>query len=392
MRRALLFASALVLPCFIRAESETDIQRRIDEAIKAGGGEIVIGAGVHTIEHGLKVKDARHLRIIAAAAGKTTLRLGPLAFAEASAAASPGEAEIKTARSQNLAAGMRLKIEADGEPDAFTHKPRPYQLALIKTVEPARLVLDAPLKFPVPAGTHLRHEDAPNLIEIRGASDDVRIEGLILEGGRTADAPPVRGHAQLCGIFASGAYSYEKGPTGPRVKGLRVTQCTIRNFFGRGVALYSVEGSAIEDCTISDTNDEAIDLDHFTVETTVRRNEVERSHVGVELNDASDCAVEGNTFRHCQTGLNLWRWCKQPGLNERNRISGNTFTDTAGNALQIATGTAENTLTGNTIAGAGKSGIVLSGSKQTVTGNRISGTKLKPIAVAEGEHTLQDNE
>jgi parallel beta-helix repeat protein len=190
----------------------------------------------------------------------------------------------------------------------------------------------------------------------------------------------VRGHAQLCGIFAAGAYSYEKGPTAPRVKGVRVTRCIIQNCFGRGVAFYSVEDSAVDDCTIMDCNDEAVDLDHFTQKTLVQHNHFARCNVGVELNDANDCAVLFNEMRECNTGVNLWRWCKMPDLNERNRIEGNTFERTHGNAIQIATGTAHTTVIDNDIRDSARNGISVQGTDQTLRENRISGSKLKDVA------------
>ncbi len=61
------FQSAQALP-------EAELQRFIDEAIKAGGGEVVIPPGVHLIERGLKVKDAKKLRIIGLDAETTVLK------------------------------------------------------------------------------------------------------------------------------------------------------------------------------------------------------------------------------------------------------------------------------------------------------------------------------
>jgi Right handed beta helix region len=282
-----------------------------------------------------------------------------------------------------------LHIEADGEIDSFTKKPKPYVLAVVKAIEGNTILLKQPLKFPVPAKAFIRHADAPNLIEVRGASEGVRIEKLTLDGGRIDADPPVRGHAQLCGVFAAGPYSYEKGPTGPRVKDIAVARCIIRNCHGRGVALYSAEAPTVEDCTIMDTTDEAIDLDHFTIKAVVRHNHIARSLIGVELNDANDCIVSANEFRHCKTGINLWRWCKQPGLNEGNRIENNLFEDTAGNAIQIATGTARNSVIENEIIRSGRNGITLAGAGQIVKGNTISASKLKDLAINEGEHAIK---
>jgi hypothetical protein len=382
----------LLLPAIhpANALTEAEIQKFIDDAIKAGGGEVVIPPGVHVIERGLMVKDAKKLRIIGLDAEESVLKAPPVAYAVASGATEAGATRITVKAQQGIKAGMRLKIEADGEIDSFTKKPKPYHLALVKAVEKDAIQLDAPLKFPVPDGTMIRHEDAPNLIEVRGTSEDVYIEKLTLDGGRIEGDPPIRGHAQLCGIFAAGPYTYEKGPTGPPVKKLHISRCFIQNCHGRGIALYSVEGAEIDNCTIRDTTDEAIDFDHFTVKSIATHNHIARSLIGVEMNDASNCLVAGNDFRECGTGINLWRWCKQPGLNEGNIIAQNVFERTKGNAVQIATGTKGNTVVQNEIIGSGKNGIILSGEAQVVKANRITGSGMKAIIVQEGKHEIAE--
>ena len=373
-----------------RALPEAELQRFIDEAIKAGGGEVVIPPGVHLIERGLRVKDAKKLHIVGLEAEETVLQLPPVAYALAAASTAAGATTIPVQTQRGFKPGMRLKIEYAGELDNFTHKSKPFHVATVKAVEKAAIQLEAALKFPVSAGTMIRHEDAPNLINISGASEDVRIEKLTLDGGRVASDPPIHGHAQLCGVFASGAYSYEKGPTGPQVKKLSISRCFIQNCHGRGIALYSVEGSEIDDCTIRDTSDEAIDFDHFTVKAIATHNHIARCLVGVELNDVNDCLVAGNEFRECGTGINLWRWCKQPGLNEGNLIVQNVFERTLGNAMQIATGTKGNTVAQNEISDSGKNGIILSGEAQILKSNKITGSGMKDILIQEGKHELAD--
>ncbi len=385
---------ALILLLLITCPSaqalpEAEIQRYIDEAIKAGGGEVVIPPGVHLIEHGLMVNDAKKLRIIGLDAETTILKLPPVAYALA-AAAPLGATTIPVKAQRGFKPGMRLKIEADGEPDSFTKKPKPFFNVIVKAVETNAIHLDAALKFPVPDGTMIRHEDAPNLIEVRGASEEVRIEKLTLDGGRAEGDPPIRGHAQLCAIFASGKYNYEKGPTGPKVKKLSISRCFIQNCHGRGVALYSVEGAEIDDCTIRDTSDEAIDFDHFTVKSIATHNHIARSLTGVELNDATDCLVAGNEFLDCGTGINLWRWCKHPGLNEGNMIVKNVFDHMRGNAVQIATGTKANTVAQNEIISPGKNGLIISGEAQTLKANKITGSGMKPIVIQEGKHDITE--
>ena len=152
--------------------------------------------------------------------------------------------------------------------------------------------------------------------------------------------------------------------------------------------MYSVDRAVVEDCTIMDSNDEAIDLDHFTTKAVVRHNHVARCNVGVELNDANDCEVLANEFRDCGIGINLWRWCKMPGLNEGNRIFNNVFTAMKGNGMQIATGTARNSIADNEISGSGRNGISIAGTAQDVRGNKISGSGLKDISASEGPHEI----
>jgi len=362
------------------ALTSAELQQFIDEAIQSkDGGEVVIPPGRHVLERALIIRDAQKLRITGLDAETTVLALAPAAFAICVQEAKAGETVVRASRMQELKPGMDLRIEAEGEIDAFTKKPKPYHLAKVKAVRENEIELAAPLKFPCPAGTMLRDLHAPNLIELRGKCDKVLISKLTLDGGRTEADPLIRGHSELCGIFAQGDYSYEKGPTGPKVRGVMIDRCFIQNCHGRGIALYSCEDVRIEKCTIRDTSDEAIDLDHFTSGAVLRHNHVARSLVGVELNDASGCVVEQNDFLECGTGINLWRWCKQAGLNEKNVIRGNEFLRTKGNGVQLASGTALNTVTENTILDSGKNGIVINGTDQMVKDNTIRGSRLKDV-------------
>jgi hypothetical protein len=60
-----------------QALPESEIQRFIDEAIQAGGGEVVIPPGVHVIERGLMLKDAKKLRLVGLDAEESILKAAP---------------------------------------------------------------------------------------------------------------------------------------------------------------------------------------------------------------------------------------------------------------------------------------------------------------------------
>ncbi len=386
---AIAFA-LLGLPAF--GQDEAALQKFIDEAIAAGGGEVVIPPGEYIISKGLVIKDAKNLKLAGIDGERTVLRLAPLAYARSGSAVIPaGAREIPVSKSQNLKVGEQLHIESDGDVDSFTNKPKPYHLAVLKQVTTGKLILQEPLKHPVPANTLIRHADAPNIIQLRGACEGVLIRKLTLDGGKTAKDPALRGHAQLCGIFASGLYTYEKGPTGPPIKGLRVEDCIIQNCFGRGIILYSTEGVAVERCTIMDTHDEGLGFDHFTTKATAKNNHFARCLTGIEMNDANDCVVEANEFRDSGTGIHIWRWCKMEDLNRRNIVRNNLFLRTTGNGIQLGKGTQDNEVSGNEFDGCGRNGISVSGSNQRILRNEFTNVQLKPVQINEGTHEVKEN-
>ena len=75
-----------------------------------------------------------------------------------------------------------------------------------------------------------------------------------------------------------------------------------------------------------------------------------------------------------------------------NVVRNNLFEAITGNAVQIGKGTAKNVIERNEIIGAGKNGIILSGTGQVVRGNVIRDPGLKKIAVNEGQHDIQELE
>jgi hypothetical protein len=387
--RFCVFLSALWLLAGVEGRAQAPLQQWIDEAIKAGGGVVSVPPGVHELPAGLVIKDAKKLALRGLEKERCILKLPALSYAECARAAGKGSGELSVRAARGWRAGMRLHIEADGELDSFTKKPRPYVLSHVKEVKDGVLVLKEPLAFPVPEGAVIRHEDAPNLIEIRGACEGIEIANLTIDGGRTDTDPVVQGHAQLCGVFASGAYHYEKGPTGPKPKEIVVRDCIIQNCFGRGVAFYSVEKPEVLRCSFRDGCDEAVDFDHFTTGARAIGNQITRCRIAFEMNDVNECLVEGNEARDCAIGVSLWRWCKHPGLNEANVIRNNSFVNMGGNAFQIGTGTAKNVFEANEVEGAGRNGFSLSGSGQVLKGNVVRGAKLKEVAVNEGEHEIQ---
>lgn len=366
------------------------LQAAIDQACKEGGGVIAIGRGEYLIGQSLKIADAGHLTFRGEEGA--VLRLPPLPHAKVMEAAESGAALVRADRTDRFEPGMKLHFIAPGKVSAFTGKPVPYVLASIERIEPGLFVLQTPLEFPVPAGAMVHREGAPNVFAITGDCEDITIEHLTIDGGRGRDDAEISGHVIGCGLLVQGRYGYEDGPLGPPVRGLTVRDCVIRRCYGRGVALYSVTDSAVERCIIEDTVDEAIDFDHFTARCRAENNQIVRCRIGVELNDANDCVVKNNRFESCGVGVNIWRWCRQPELNVRNRILGNQFLDTAGSAVLLRAGTASNVVEGNVIRGCRGDGIVVDGTNQTVVDNRISGAGKEALVVKGEGHAVRGNQ
>lgn len=331
--------------------TETDLGVAIRDAVAKGGGRIVLPPGVIRIEKGLRLEEVRNLTLKGSPGDATILQLPPLVYAISEGATEAGAERIAVSKMQGFRPGMRLHIEADGEIDAFTKQPKPYVLAKVKAVEDRGIVLAEELKYLVPAGTLIRDPDAPNLIEIRGGCEGIRLENLVIDGGRVAGDPPLRAHAQLCGVFVQGPYSYEKGPTGPKPSGVALVNSLVRNCHGRGIALYSAEDCEIRGNRFFDLSDEAIDLDHFAVRVSVIGNDIRRAFIGIEMNDASDCVIEDNRVQECRIALHLWQFCKLPGLNEGNRIVRNRFEGFRGKAIQIQEHLKNNTVDENVAVG-----------------------------------------
>jgi|GEM_PF-560941 len=370
-------------------KDEGPILAAIEKARKAGGGEIVIRAGEYLINKGLILTDAK--RIVLRGEPGAVLKLPPIQRAEMAEAVAPGVSEVRVKVQQGLVAGLKLRFMADGALDSFSGKRKPTFFVDLERVDGDRMILKKPLEFAVPAGTQIMNEDAPNLLEVRKGCEEIVLSGLIFDGGRTPDDPPIAAHAQLCGIFASGLYNYTEGPKGPPVRALRIRDCTVRNFFGRGVAFYSVAESEVSGCTIEDCVDEAVDLDHFTVGCRVLDNRLARCRVGVELNDANECWVGRNRIEACETGINLWRWCKFEDLNVRNQIVENLLLGMKANGLQLAVNTRDNLVRGNVIRGSGRNGISLNAAQTMVTGNLIQGCGQIGITVAGDENEVSGN-
>ncbi len=359
-RRLLLFLHLCVLALPLAARElrvepgagSAGIAAAIKEIKAAGGGTLLFAPGEYLLHEPIVIENAHGLTLRGEPGAN--LRLQHMAYAELSAAVEAGVTTLPARRAQGLRRGQLLRIMAPGAVHPFTGKPTPHFDVPLAEIRGDTLVLKKPLAFPAPEGTHVLWTDEPNLMEIRGESVDVTIEQLALEGGLIPGAPETPTHNTRSGVWVTGHYDYEKGPLGPKPRGITVRDCRLARFNGRGVAFYSVEEGLVERCSFERTMDEAIDFDHFANRCIARENLIRGCRIGIELNDANDCVIERNRIEGGSSGIRIWRWCKMPELNVRNRVADNLFVGIRGAAIDFFEGTAQNRAEGNQIVAPGK--------------------------------------
>ena len=117
------------------------------------------------------------------------LRLPPLPYAKVRETAEAGAVAVAVDRTDTSRPGMKLHFVAPGKVHPFTGKPVPFVLATVERIEPGVLALRAPLEFPIPAGTVVYREGAPNAFAISGVCENITIERLTIDGGRRQGDP-----------------------------------------------------------------------------------------------------------------------------------------------------------------------------------------------------------
>jgi nitrous oxidase accessory protein NosD len=356
MKTALLLSITLAVGAFAKEVRVTPgahggdgkaIAAAAKEVMASGGGVIVIAPGEYLVAEPIILASAKNLTIRGEPGA--ILKLAPMAYGQLAADTPAGATELQVRGARGFRPGMELRIMAPGAVHPFTGKPAPHFHVKAAAVDGETVKLQKPAAFAAPRDTEVLWGDEPNLIEIRDAAENVAIEQLTLDGGATQDTPQVATHNTRSGVWVVGRYDYERGPTGPKPRAIAVRDCVIRRFNGRGVAFYSAEDVLVERCRIEQTREEAIDFDHFVVRGVARENDLRDCRLGVEINDANDCTVERNRMIGGAAGVRIWRWCKMPELNVRNRITENEFRVGQRAAIELLEGTSQNIATGNVI-------------------------------------------
>ncbi|MBM3476108.1 MAG: right-handed parallel beta-helix repeat-containing protein [Armatimonadetes bacterium] len=322
-------------------------QKPILEAIRAlgeAGGVVLIKSGTYLVRSEIRPTTGVTLR----GEGEVVLKLPSPVLV--TAAAAKGDTSLSVSDTAQYARETTVQIcppEATAAAPGTEEKPTTAKIA---SVGDGKLVLAGPLTVDVPADSRVGY--ANHVIGVYSPQRNVTVEGLSIDGGRV-DAIPMPGHAERCAIWATGPYSYEKGPSGPPVEGLVVSSCRIRNCYGRAVAMYSVINSEVRGCLIEHIADEAIDFDHFVYHSRAVGNEVRDAVTGVTINDGSYCTVEYNRLTDCGVGVTIWWWhmCPQEDIDVENVIRHNFVYSPKERGISVGRRCFRNQVYGNFVQG-----------------------------------------
>jgi hypothetical protein len=365
------------------------INAALDALRQADGGTLLIAAGTYTLASGVNLDKLRDVRILGL--GMPLLKLAPGIVTHVEKGAMEGGASVTVRDAGVIRKGMRLEFHCPGRrivPPSGKAFTQPFIGVEVKSVSGNEVALEHPLQATVPMGTTVIN--AYNAFEGHRGISNVTIQNIMIDMNRKNWPVRPLNHTQHCAFFLSGSYSYETGPTGPPIEGFRIIRCVIRGAHHRGAAFYQAAHSGVYSCEISDTGAEGIDFDHFCTYCEASGNTLTDCG-NIELNDASYCLVQGNSLHRCRGGVNIWQWCRLPGLNTGNLILNNNFFHCSGVAVRCETGADNNFIVGNNITALKAPAIIIRGADNVLLGNTVEG--LGDGAVADsGEGTQHLNE
>ena len=344
------------------------IRSAIEDLRVTGGGTILIRPGEYRIRNTIALNAVRDIALVGQEG--TMLKFANQFHATLATQANKGDTQLSLDLTEGLQPGDQLEVQAKGRVDAFSKYQVPYFMCGVKEVADNIVTLSAPLRYDAPAGTKVVCDH--NLFYIGGSSYNLTFDSLTLDGNiREGDVRPID-HVQHCALAGSGGYNKDNASQN-RPTNIKVLNCTIRNFYHRGIAWYSFADSVVASCRIENTGDEAIDFDHYCVRCSAVNNTIRRCGVGVEINDASDSLVAGNTIEETGTGVTIWRWYHPEDLNRRNVVINNRLIRTRGVGIRVGAKTDTNHIRSNIIHDGAGPGINLDGDRNSLIGNQVTG-------------------
>jgi hypothetical protein len=158
----------------------------------------------------------------------------------------------------------------------------------------------------------------PAIVEIRGDCEAVEFAGITLQGG---------GIRVMAG------------------KDIQLRDCLVENAGGPGVEFLGSRESGVQRCSFRDGAGPALRVGAGSHTIQLRGNPIARCGLGIELDHATACVVEGNEIRGGQTAVRVRAGKTAPG----HRLLNNGFYDIQGEAVILQPPATELEQAGNEI-------------------------------------------
>nr|MDD6336120.1 right-handed parallel beta-helix repeat-containing protein [bacterium] len=188
------------------------IQAAINEAARLGGGEVLLGEGVYTLQSAISLKSGVSLR---GQCGKTVLRLAPQRMATIARDADLHQAEVTVTDAAPFRPGQSVFLSRPDWLYGFFDT-----VAYVTGIRGNVVELDREISYTHEAAWGTRLVTGGSLLWGDGV-EDVAIDGLILDGNKEEN-PVVTG-----GCVAGGLYLF-------RAKNVQLTDVVVRDYNGDG--------------------------------------------------------------------------------------------------------------------------------------------------------------
>ena len=338
---------------FVEWESEATLTNALADLPKGveGRAEVRMAPGRYVVEQQILIEGVDRLTITGGLGAQFVFADGPDVTTFLSAPVVDGDVVLRVEQLGQLREGFNYQVySADGRGDRLLE----FSVLAIKDelVYLKRSVQFMPHVREIPSGAAVVEE--VNFLRVIECND-LSLEGLHFDGRHRGGG---RTHTTYCGVYATGRFVEHQRATN---KGLRVRNCSFKNFKGRGVVFYAMEDVFVEGNYFEHIRAQAIEIDHLA-SGHIRGNVVNGAEVGVMINDAYESIVEGNVLRHCQDGVRFLEIYDDDWVNTGSIVRDNLIGPGYRSGVYFqGSGCVDNVIEGNAFVGLGDHQRVIGG-------------------------------
>lgn len=191
----------------------------------------------------------------------------------------------------------------------------------VNSIENNKINLENPVKYmshvkSIPSNSKVIKE--LNFFKI-SKSNGILIKNFELDGLNVGN---VNGHTIYSGILFEDDFNKVRKTKKYHSSNLTIDNCEFINLKGRAVAIYAVKDVIIQNSNATNISQEAFELDHLST-GKITNNHITNARVGIQLNDAYNSVVSGNSLNNVAIGVNIITHFDNEWLNTDNVVSEN---------------------------------------------------------------------